>query len=54
MREAISWMLLRFDVEEVEGKFALVMRENIHRAYPTIFPRQLDYTQRHGNKIVCV
>ena len=54
MREAISWMLLRFDVHEIDGKFALVMREKVHRAYPTIFPRQLDYTQRHGQRIVCV
>ena len=54
MREAITTLFLRFDVSKVDGEYKLTMRDKVERAFPTIFPRQLDYMQRNGQKLVCV
>jgi hypothetical protein len=39
MREAVSTLILRYDVHEEGGAYKLVMREKVERCFPTIFPR---------------
>lgn len=54
MREAVSTLFLRFDVRREGEHYKLEMREKIERAFPTIFPRQLDHMQRVASKLILV
>ena len=43
MKMQVSTIILRFDVKFLDGHWTLHMRNDVAKAFPTIFCRQLDH-----------